>query len=104
MPDVPTDLAATIAVVTKTAASVTVHVEQTSGATTSLKVVNTCYAGATFAGTETQSFSGSADLTFNTGPRKRQGKMLTPDQAQAQVYYQIDGNTQIVLAETETWP
>ncbi len=101
---IPSDLSATLTVISLDAATVTVGVQQTGGAPTTLKVVNTCYAGSTFAGTEAKSIYGSGTLTFQVGPRKRQGHMLIPDHCWAQVRYDINGNVMIVLAEADTLP
>lgn len=102
---IPPGLAASQAVVQHGAPTAIVDVAQTGGATTTLKTVNTCYAGTIFAGTQQFSWVGSAELTFSTGPRKAHGVTLTPDHCWVQTFYQINGNLIVVLADnTDTLP
>ena len=80
----PPGLVGTLAIVSATATSVTLHAEQTGGSLVTLTIEHYCYVGdvyaddSVYAGFQRVRFSGSADAIFNTGPRTYHGRLLVP--------------------------
>ena len=97
------DLAGTLVITAKDANTVTLHAEQTGGEPVTLTVEHGCYVGnvsaGTFAGVEKVRFTGSADMTFNIGPRTYHGQYLVPDNCGASMSYYMTGNTSIFLVQ-----
>lgn len=98
----------TLAVVGSTATTVTLYAEQTGGDPVKLTIRHYCYVGdnyasdSIFAGSDQASFTGSATVTFDIGPRKVKGKTLTPDNCFAYIMYQMPSQTALVLAGVDT--
>jgi hypothetical protein len=83
-----------------------VLITQTAGPAVTLRVDHDCWVeyNVTFAGEETKRGDSGTVLTFNTGPRKVQGKMLTPTLCYALLYYQVSGNLLAQLGYAYTLP
>ncbi len=94
----PPGLAGTLAIVASDSVSVTLHAEQTGGELVTLTVEHYCYADpTTFAGMEKVRFSGSADMTFNIGPRTYHGKDMIPTSCWAHLSFYFSSSRVVLL-------
>ena len=106
----PAGLAGTLTITAKDATTVTLHAEQTGGSLVTLTVEHYCYVGdvyasdSIYAGFQKARFTGSADLTFNIGPRSYHGSLLTPTSCWALLEFPYSSSRVAILARADTLP
>lgn len=100
----PPGLAGSLVIVSSDASSVTLHAEQTGGTPVTLTVEHYCYQGEVYGGFQRVRFVGSADMTFDIGPRSYHGQIVTPTDCWALLEFFYSSARVEILGEVVTLP